>query len=96
MGDASALEVGDTVSLPYRGDRNRLGIEHLTIDLFWTGSLGTRQAVMSNNEEKLKGGDSGGGLFHDGRLVGNSWWVKPDYELDGIPTPVVSSALLLP
>jgi hypothetical protein len=98
IGDASALGVGDTVSLPYVGNRNRLGIEHLTIDLIIRASrgTGTLQAVMSNNEEKLKGGDSGGGLFHDGRLVGNTWWVLPDYHLNNIPTPVVSSALLLP
>jgi hypothetical protein len=72
IGSSSALKVGDAVSVPYRNNNGRIEIKHTTIHRKGVYD-GTHVAVMPNDGFLIKGGDSGGGLFHHGKIVGNTW-----------------------
>jgi hypothetical protein len=104
IGDASALEVGDAVSTVYRTDGGRIEILHKAIDHIRTPGevephvpvgMSVIAAHMSNEEGIIKSGDSGGGLFHDGKLVGNTWYLA-ELTKDSVMTPIFTSALYLP
>jgi hypothetical protein len=65
---------------------------HSTIDRMGNYE-GTYVAVIPNVGLRIKGGDSGGGLFHHGKLVGNTWEERTG-EIDS--TLMFISALLPP
>jgi hypothetical protein len=105
IGDASTLRGGDVVSLPYRNDKGRVDILHTEVSSIEIPPEGEDRAAMPgksvlsaytfNHEERLKGGDSGGGLFHHGKLVGNSWFIMPR-TIDGTTYNLTISALYIP
>ena len=73
--DASGLQAGEVVFLAYRQtpDLKNVAIIEATVEKVSTFQGLPAYTLRSLNGEPIKGGDSGGGVWHDGQLVGNLW-----------------------
>ena len=64
------LRVGDSVDVVYWDDaRSELAVAVFQIDGFRDGSV----LVLTDPSNIINRGDSGGGVFFDGELIGNTW-----------------------
>jgi hypothetical protein len=75
IGDGSQLKPGDIVQVAYRQSGNREQLAVLDAEVL---SLSSYLGLPTFNLRSLTGqpitpGDSGGGVFYNGKLVGNSW-----------------------
>jgi hypothetical protein len=74
-GDADPLRPGDHVQVAFRQRGDRQQVDVLDAEVV---SIGSYQGLPTVNLRSLNGqpitpGDSGGGVWHAGKLVGNSW-----------------------
>lgn len=71
----SPIQAGDTVIVAYRqtasGDQVAV-LEAIVDSVFMFQGLPTYK-LLSLDGQPIRGGDSGGGIWHDGELVGNMW-----------------------
>jgi len=79
LGEVSQVKAGEAVQVAYReGEkRDRAGILEAVIEEVTTNNNGVPVYKIHNpNGQVIQPGDSGGGVWHKGQLVGNMWWVK--------------------
>ncbi len=74
LGDGSILQVGSHAWLATYGDGNGLGIK---IETAWVkevdGSAVPGRLILEGQETAVISGDSGGGVWLNGKVVGNLW-----------------------
>jgi hypothetical protein len=75
MGDPQSLKVGDSVTVAYRIGENRSQVSVLAATVIEVGELNGVASfrLQSLDGTVLQNGDSGGGVWLDGKLVGNMW-----------------------
>ncbi len=75
LGDANGLQPGEVVFLAYRQtpDLKNIAIIEATVETVFTFRGLPAYTLRSLNGEPIKCGDSGGGVWHEGELVGNLW-----------------------
>jgi hypothetical protein len=78
----SQLHKGDTVQVAHRSYPNRDRVEILeavveNIGVFNEAPVYILRGVRGS---QLRPGDSGGGVWHNGKLVANTWTVNPEYR----------------
>jgi hypothetical protein len=70
MRTISQLGAGDTVDVVYWDD----GREKLAVAVFQIKNiLNNTIIVLDDPDDIINGGDSGGGVFYNGQLIGNIW-----------------------
>jgi hypothetical protein len=82
VGEVQALRPGVQVVVPHqsREDRNRITLLPAVVDSLITEEGLPAIKLRSLNGEVIINGDSGGGIWLDGRLVGDMW--KSDVDFD--------------
>jgi hypothetical protein len=76
----SAMAVGEVVELVYWDDENsELAVASFQI----SGFLGDSVLVLDDSSDIINKGDSGGGVFYQGALVGNTWRYLPTFDQNG-------------
>ena len=85
LGDADGLQPGEVVFLAYRQapDLKNIALIEATVETVFTIQGLPVYTLRSINGEPIKGGDSGGGVWHEGLLVG-SMWATVELEKDPI------------
>ena len=75
LGNANGLQPGEVVFLAYRQtpDLKTVAILEATVETVFTFQGFPAYTLRSLNGEPIKCGDSGGGVWHEGQLVGNLW-----------------------
>lgn len=77
LGDGSTLQVGSPAWLATYDDGNGLGIK---IETAWVkevdGSAIPGRLILEGQETAVISGDSGGGVWLDGKVVGNLWAIR--------------------
>jgi len=73
-------KVGEMVAVVYRkpSDRRQLDIFQAKIQAIVSFEKDSAYQLVASNGENLNHGDSGGGIWLDGRFVGNLWAVEND------------------
>ena len=83
LDDPPQLKPGDTVQIAYRGQPTRDKVEILEA-VIEENSVSRGKPVYtlrSLNGQPLHPGDSGGGIWHNGKLVANTWAVLNNYSV---------------
>ena len=76
----SAMAVGEVVEVVYWDDEHsELAVASFQI----SGFLGDSVLVLDDPSDIINKGDSGGGVFYQGALVGNTWRYLPTFDQDG-------------
>ena len=75
VGNANGLQPGEVVFLAYRQtpDLKNVALLKATVEEVFTFQGLPAYTLRSLNGEPIKCGDSGGGVWHEGQLVGNLW-----------------------
>jgi hypothetical protein len=93
LGDPSTLSVDDTVQTVYYDDgANRMDVLSTKIDRLGPNGGGVLEARLADPSTIIDPGDSGGGMFKGGQLVGNTWSINETTK--GVRLPSFRSALL--
>ena len=94
LGDPDTLSPGDWAQVVYQDTTGQMRVRMSRVQRL--GKYQNEPIVIFNNHsdnptEILNRGDSGGGVFKEGRLVANNWYVQPSWW--GIPSIFVSALL---
>lgn len=74
------LRVGDSVDVVYWDDaRSKIAVAKFQIKAFKDGSV----IVLNDPTNIINGGDSGGGVFYNGKLIGNTWRYRAILDRQG-------------
>jgi len=95
LGNPHTLSPGDWTQVVYYDE----GADQMRVLMRSVRRLGEWQgepiAIFKNHSDNpaeiIDHGDSGGGVFKEGRLVANIWWIRPGWWLG---PPIFASALL--
>jgi hypothetical protein len=76
------LTEGEQLTLVHRNssDHDQLDIMTVKVPRVITGKGTSALNIIPLNQEEIIPGDSGGGLWHDGQLVGNMWAFYPETQ----------------
>jgi hypothetical protein len=86
--DVLAVAPGDWLTVQYWDDEPG----QLTLSEFQVVAVNPGVATLADPARRINGGDSGGGVFRAGRLVGNTWSIDTDPA--GRPLGYIHVALL--
>ena len=76
----NAMVVGEVVEVVYWDDE----LSELSVASFQiSGFLGDSVLVLDDSNDIINKGDSGGGVFYQGALVGNTWRYIPTFDQNG-------------
>ena len=76
----NAMSVGEFVEVVYWDDE----LSELAITSFQiSGFMGDSMLVLDDPQDIINKGDSGGGVFYQGALVGNTWRYLQSFDQDG-------------
>jgi hypothetical protein len=83
VNSSSKLEQGDIVQVAYRQqpDRTEVTVEEAVIAEIDYSHPAPAYKLRRLSGEPLLPGDSGGGVWHDGNLVGNTWSILTDQTI---------------
>jgi hypothetical protein len=87
-GDVQSIAPGDWLTIQYWADQ----VGTIGLAEFEVVALGPGTATLADPALIINGGDSGGGAYHLGRLVGNTWSINTDHA--GQPQGRFNVALL--
>ena len=74
------MSVGDVVEVVYWDDE----LSELSVASFQiSGFLGDSVLALDDSNDIINKGDSGGGVFYQGALVGNTWRYIPTFDQNG-------------
>lgn len=75
LGDGRLVTAGDTVTVSYHNPQqeNRLSVFEATVESVESGATSPVLILRSVDGQVVIPGDSGGGVWVDGKLVGNLW-----------------------